>query len=137
MVNVRMPQDLIDWLDEQAGEDGVPRAEIVRSLVQQARRADLDASERLFDPVPGYVFSARVYTNGRLIDHFSDADPDLVCEQGESLMHGVLIDGGATEALEGGRKRTSSLTLKFAAHRADQTQVTAELLNENYPKGRP
>ncbi len=136
IVNVRMPQDLIDWLDEQAKEDGVSRAAFLRSVVEHAR-SNATEPQRIFEPVPGWVFSARVYANGRLEDHFSDEDPDLVYHQGRYLVDNVLIGSDVDAALEAGdRRRTSSLTLKFARHRANPNDVVRELMHENYPEMR-
>lgn len=136
VVNARMPQDVIDWLDEQAKEEGVSRAAFLRSVVEQAR-SNATAPERVFDPAPGWVFSARVYANGGLEDHFSDEDPDLVYHQGRYLVDNVLIDSDVDAALEANdRRRVSSLTLKFARHRANPNDVVRELMYENYPEMR-
>jgi hypothetical protein len=129
-----MPQDLIDWLDEQAKEDGVSRAAFLRTLVEEAHIKATEP-ERIFEPAPGWVFSARVYANGRLEDHFSDEDPDLVYHQGRYLVDNVLVDSDVDAALEtDDRRRTSSLTLKFARHRAHQDDVVRQLMHENYPE---
>jgi hypothetical protein len=129
-----MPQDLIDWLDEQAQEDGLSRAAFLRTLVKQAR-SNATEPERIFDLAPGLVFSVRVYANGRLEDHFSDEDPDLVYHQGRYLVDNVLIDSDVDAALEpDNRRRTSSLTLKFTRHRAHPNDVVRELMHENYPE---
>jgi hypothetical protein len=134
IVNARMPQDLIDWLDEQAKEDGVSRAAFLRSVAERAR-GNATEPERIFDPAPGWVFSARVYANGRLEDHFSDEDPDLVYHQGRYLVDNVLIDSDVDAALEADdRRRTSSLTLKFTRHRAHPNDVVRDLMAENYPE---
>jgi hypothetical protein len=129
-----MPQNLIDWLDEQAQEDGVSRAALLRTLVEQAR-SNTTEPKRIFDPAPGCVFSVRVYANGRLEDHFSDEDPDLVYHQGRYLVDNVLIGSDVDAALEAdNRRRTSSLTLKFTRHRANPNDVLRELIYENYPE---
>jgi hypothetical protein len=131
-----MPQDLIDWLDEQAKEDGVSRAAFLRTVVEQAH-SNATEPKRIFDPAPGWVFSARVYANGRLEDHFSDEDPDLVYYQGRYLADNVLIGSDVDAALEADdRRRTSSLTLKFTRHRANPNDVVRELMHENYPEMR-
>lgn len=134
MVNVRMPQDLIDWLDEQAQEDGGSRAAFLRTLVERAR-SNATEPERIFELAPGWVFSVRVYANGRLEDHFSDEDPDLVYHQGRYLVDNVLIGSDVDAALEpDNRRRTSSLTLKFTRHHANPNDVVRELMHENYPE---
>jgi hypothetical protein len=129
-VNVRLSQDLIDRIDKQADAQGISRAAFVRQTLDSAVLNAPEPAERLYDPIPGFVFSARVYAGNRLMDHFSAEDPDLVWQEGHHLFEEVLRAADIDAPLAGDR-RTSSLTLKYTRHQATQ-DVVGDLMDESY-----
>jgi Arc/MetJ-type ribon-helix-helix transcriptional regulator len=74
-VNVRMPQDLIDWIDRRAKKHGKTRAEYIRGALgdmrdtlesteathSRSRREDWERPARLSQPQQEILYSARAH----------------------------------------------------------------------------
>lgn len=94
--------------------------------------AELD-DERVFEPIPGQVFSACVYRGDKLEDFEVDEDPNGFEDSGVRLVNDVIQGTLCVyELFEGGERTVETLTLKFTRHAASKDAVVSQLMAECY-----